>query len=168
MRLLSGRTRAARACARRTLLAALASLAAGCADDTPSGPAGGRLRGAPIAVTPPPPPPVPPAPTITGPAVLYERASPSAFGMIDAYLLSSGADSAFAIIFPGGTSHWGWSGRYAREDSVLVFHYNAWSAAGELAARGTIRGDSLVLRYNAVMQMTDFEDGVYVRAARGQ
>jgi hypothetical protein len=46
---------------------------------------------------------------------------------------------------------------------VLVFHYNAWSAAGALGARGTLRGDTLLLRYNIIMQLTDFEDGVYVR-----
>ena len=46
---------------------------------------------------------------------------------------------------------------------MLAFHYNAWSAAGELGARGTLRGDTLLLRYNRVMHMTDFEDGVYVR-----
>jgi hypothetical protein len=47
---------------------------------------------------------------------------------------------------------------------VLVFHYNASRVAGEFAARGTLRGDTLLLRYNRVMHMTDFEDGVYVRS----
>ena len=34
---------------------------------------------------------------------------------------------------------------------------------GRVGARGTLRGDTLLLRYNRVMNMTDFEDGVYVR-----
>ena len=143
------------------LLAAVAPLAAGCADSTPSGP--------PITGTPVTPPPPPPAPTITGPAVLYQRVSPLSHGPSDAYLLSSGTDSTFVMIFPGGGTHWAWSGRYGREgDSVLVFRYHAYGTAGEPAARGTLRGDTLLLRYGGHMQLTDFEDGVYVGAPRAQ
>jgi hypothetical protein len=109
--------------------------------------------------------PPPWAPTITGPAVLYQRVSSARYGS-DAYLLSLGPDSAFVIVLPGGGTHWAWSGTYGRADSVLVFRYNAWNAAGESSARGTLRGDTLLLRYNDIMQMTDWEDGVYVRAPR--
>jgi hypothetical protein len=104
-----------------------------------------------------------PPPTLAGPVARYQRVSPARYGS-DAYVLSLGADSAFVIVFADASSSGEWSGRYARTDSVLVFHYNAWSAAGELGARGTLRGDTLLLRYNLVMQLTDFEDGVYVRS----
>jgi hypothetical protein len=95
--------------------------------------------------------------------VRFQRVSPARYGS-DAYVLSLGADSAFVVVFADGSSSGGWSGRYERADSVIVFHYNAWSAAGELGARGTLRGDTLLVRYNDIMQLTDFEDGVYVRA----
>ncbi|MES2524497.1 MAG: hypothetical protein V4617_17490 [Gemmatimonadota bacterium] len=108
-------------------------------------------------------PPVPLPPTITRPSVLYQRVSPSSYGS-DAYLLSTGPDSAFVIVFPGGISHHAWSGQYSGGDSVLHFRYNAWSGGGTLGATGFLHGDTLLLKYNTIMQMTDFEDGVYVRA----
>ena len=146
---------------RRALLAALLAVllppAASCAEGTLFGPA------------PPSPPRTPAAPflppdlgppTLAGPEVRYQRVSP---GYPDTYVLSLGADRAFVIVSADGSVSGAWSGRYARADSVLVFHYNASRVAGEYAAHGTLRGDTLLLRYNFAMNMTDFEDGVYVR-----
>jgi hypothetical protein len=141
------------------LLAALFSLAAGCADTAPSEPA---PPGRPAAPTNPSLPPAfsgPPAPG------LYQRISPARYSVTDAYLLAPGAENAFVIIFDGGTTYPSWSGRYTRADSVLDFRYNAGrGAAGEYGARGTLRGDTLLIRYNEAMRWADFEDGVYVRA----
>lgn len=149
--------------ARRALLAVLLPIAAGgCADSTPASPA---PRQVPVPTIPPPSPPQ--APSIPEPTVRYERVTPLSYGASDAYLLSLSADSTFAIIFPNGRTFAAWSGRYSRSDSVLTFRYVAWSAAGELLARGTIRGDTLLLRYNTIMQLTDFEDGDYVRVSVG-
>lgn len=154
------------ACARASftgarLLLVLLALAGGCTDVTRPAPTPTGGPSAPAIPMMPTSPPV-----ITAPDVLYQRVSPLSYGASDAYWLSAGADSTFVIVFPDGTTHRGWSGRYTRADSVLVFRYNAWSAAGELSARGTLRGDTLLLEYNPLMQMTDFEDGVYVRAPR--
>jgi hypothetical protein len=121
--------------------------------------------------TPAPVTPVAPTqqpPTIAGAAVLYRRVSPLSYGSAVSYLLSRDADSAFTIIFPDGSKSWAWSGRYERADSVLTFHYNARSGAGEFGARGIIHGDTLFLRYNVLMQLTDFEDGVYISGPIGQ
>jgi hypothetical protein len=137
-------------------LAALFPLAAaGCFDAVPS-----RSTGLPDAPITPPTLPQP-APTITGPAVLYQRISDSSYGS-DAYLLSLGSDSAFVIVFPGGATYGGWSGRYHRADgdSVLLFTYKGSSGS----ALGTLRGDTLLLKYDDVMWLTDFESGVYVKA----
>jgi hypothetical protein len=145
------------------LLAALLPLATACMDGNgPTSAALGRPGSVPPQ-SPQPPAPLPPPPTISGPAALYQRVTPSSYGS-DAYLLSLGADSAFVIEFPDGSSSWGWAGRYERTDSTIVFHYNAWSAAGGLEGRGTLRGDTLFIKYNVIMQMTDFEDGAYVRS----
>jgi hypothetical protein len=149
-----------------TILVAAALVA--CTQET-SAPIGRRVRAPDGSIPGASPAEVPrPGPTIAGPSVLYQRVSSMQFGTTDAYLLSLGIDSAFTILYPGpgGVSYWAWSGRYQRAegDSVLVFHYNAWSLAGELAARGTVRGDTLLLEYNDIMAMTDFESGVYVKA----
>jgi hypothetical protein len=143
------------------------TLAVGCTDVTRPARAPTARPGAPATPTLPSSSP-PQMPDGTAPGVLYQRVSPLplSYGASDAYWLSSGADSTFLIVFPDGTTHWGWSGRYTRADSVLRFRYNAWSAGGELSARGIVRGDTLVLAYNPIMQMTDFEDGVYVRTPR--
>jgi hypothetical protein len=155
-----------RLCARRALLVGLVSLATGCMDSTPTSTAALPHQ---LPPAPSPVPQPPPVPSITGPSVLYARVSPSSYpGGGDSYLLSLGADSAFVIVWGGGVTYPGWAGRYQRADSVLVFHYDAWSSAGGLEGRGTLRGDTLFLRYNSIMQMTDFEDGVYVRAPRSQ
>lgn len=150
----------------RTLFAAILALsivlAAGCLDTAPSSPA---TASQPVAkINPPPPPPT--LPTITAPSALFRRITPASYGS-DSYLLSLAADSAFILIFPNGEMYGAWSGRYERADSVLIFHFQGPSPAGELTARGTLRGDTLLLRYDELMQMTDFEDGVYVRDPRG-
>ena len=162
-----------RALSRCALLTALVSLAA-CdyAVRAPAPPTSPPYVSSPPSVPSPPAAPGrpadPPPPTIAGAAVLYRRASPLSNGGEDSYLLSREADSAFTIIFPNGSKSWGWSGRYERADSVLTFHYNATSGAGELRARGIIRGDMLFLQYNLAMQLTDFEDGVYISGPIGQ
>ncbi len=149
------------------LLLSSVLLAAGCGEPTTTGPS--RPPSAPITPITPitPATPTPQPPTITGPAVLYQRISPQlSYGSADAYLLSLGPDSAFTIIFPIGTESAGWSGRYARAGSLLAFLFKAWSAAGPLEAGGTVRGDTLFLRYNTLMQLTGFEDGVYLESRR--
>ena len=146
---------------RRTMFAALVAFAVACMDT--NGPPGSPTAPPAGQPTPTPQSPYPPPPDITGPAVLYVRASPSSYGS-DAYLMSLGADSAFVIELPNGPLSWGWAGRYERRDSVVIFHYNAWSAAGALGATGIVRGDTMFLKYNVIMQLTDFEDGMYVRS----
>jgi hypothetical protein len=46
-------------------------------------------------------------------------------------------------------------------DGVITFDWEGWSAAGPWGATGSIRGDSLTVEYNLIMQLTDFEDAVY-------
>jgi hypothetical protein len=150
-----------------TLLVSLAFVA-GCTDVTRPAPKPPRVAVAPITPALPPPPPNSPADArrhLTG--RLYQRVSPLSYGTSDAYWLSSsGGNGTFQMILPDGLSLWPWTGRYTRADSVLVFRYNAWSAAGELTARGIVRGDTLLLEYNTIMMLMGFEDGVYVRPRR--
>ncbi|HXG90335.1 MAG TPA: hypothetical protein VNJ02_18575 [Vicinamibacterales bacterium] len=53
-------------------------------------------------------------------------------------------------------------GGYAVGDSSIAFGWESWSVAGPWAATGILKGDSLTIQYNPIMQLTDFEDAVYV------
>jgi hypothetical protein len=52
-------------------------------------------------------------------------------------------------------------GRYTDAGGVITFDWEGWSTAGEWGATGTLKGDSLTVQYNLIMQLTDFEDAVY-------
>jgi ABC-type transport system substrate-binding protein len=53
-------------------------------------------------------------------------------------------------------------GGYTQANGVITFQWEGWSTAGAWGATGTITGTSLTVQYNLIMQMTDFEDAVYV------
>ena len=52
-------------------------------------------------------------------------------------------------------------GRFNQTDSAVTFHWEGWSSAGPWGASGSFDGDTLTVRYNVVMMLTDFEDAVY-------
>ena len=54
-------------------------------------------------------------------------------------------------------------GTYQEADALITFEWESSNIAGPWGATGTLDGDSLSVRYNLVMQWTDFEDGVYIR-----
>ena len=53
-------------------------------------------------------------------------------------------------------------GAYTEANGVVTFEWEGWSAAGRWAATGTLDGDALMVRYNIVMNMSDFDDAGYV------
>lgn len=55
-------------------------------------------------------------------------------------------------------------GSYGGPDSQVSFSWEGWSVAGPWASTGVLTEQSLVVTYNLVMKMSDFEDGLYVRA----
>lgn len=56
-----------------------------------------------------------------------------------------------------------YGGRYTESNGEVVFDWNGWSKAGPWGATAKITEESLTVRYNVIMQLTDFEDGVYLR-----
>jgi len=56
----------------------------------------------------------------------------------------------------------GYRGGYQQVNAAITFEWEGWNIAGPWGATGTLSGDSLSVRYNEVMQWTDFEDAVYV------
>jgi hypothetical protein len=55
----------------------------------------------------------------------------------------------------------GYRGGYNDANGVITFEWEGWSSAGAWGATGTLKGDSLTVQYNVIMQLTDFEDAVY-------
>jgi hypothetical protein len=53
-------------------------------------------------------------------------------------------------------------GGFTESNGVMTFDWEGWSVAGPWGASGTLEKTSLTIRFNFIMQMTDFEDAVYV------
>ncbi|HKH70239.1 MAG TPA: hypothetical protein VKA59_02760 [Vicinamibacterales bacterium] len=53
-------------------------------------------------------------------------------------------------------------GGYTESNGVITFDWEGWSVAGPWGASATLERTSLTIRFNFIMQMTDFEDAVYV------
>ena len=53
-------------------------------------------------------------------------------------------------------------GGFTESNGVMTFDWEGWSVAGSWGASGTLEKTSLTIRFNFIMQMTDFEDAVYV------
>jgi hypothetical protein len=127
-------------------------------------------------------PPVQPPPTVSGVptghqptpgfpsedqvAGIYDRVTYSSIPGSSRYVLYN--DSTFGLQYL--LSQFGlvvYGGRYSRADSLIKFDWDGWSSAGPWGAGGTIRGDTLTVKYNDVMIWSDFEDGVYIRTSSG-
>ena len=55
----------------------------------------------------------------------------------------------------------GYVGTYRQENGAITFRFAAdprWDATG------TLKGDSLEVRYNVIMELSDFENAVYRRS----
>lgn len=72
-------------------------------------------------------------------------------------------DSTFTLQFADAARPFEYQGRYTRADSTITFDWDGWSLAGPWGATGTLSGDSLAVKYNVIMMLTDFVDGTYVR-----
>jgi len=148
---------------RRCALAVLLMLAAACADSGPTSPTV-TDRTTPLRVSPAPIPPTPAFPPLSGPSRTFtfdrelsyrvsEYTRHSRFTLYD--------NGAFVLRFPS-VGEGGYRGGYSVVDGTVTFAWEGWSTAGPWSATGTLKGDSLTVQYNLVMQFTDFEDAVYV------
>ena len=144
---------------RRRTLVALLVLSAACGDSVPTSPTG-TSQGPPLASpTPPPPTNLPP---LSGPSRTFsferelsyrvsEYTKASRFVLYD--------NGAFVLQYAGlGIEY---RGRYTEANGLIVFEWEGWSSAGPWGATGTLTGNSLLVSYNMIMQLTDFEDAVY-------
>ena len=123
------------------------------------------------AAPPPPAPPAPPFPELPRAGIVYDGHSDlyaPLFSFHQSRLASRYVfwdDGTFALQF--SSVRWGffeYPGRFTRADSLITFAFDGWSTAGPWDATGRLRGDTLIVSYNLLMQHSDFIDGAYVRA----
>ena len=70
-------------------------------------------------------------------------------------------NGAFVLQFPS-LGEGGYRGGYQDANGVITVRVGRLERGGPWGATGTLKGDSLTVQYNQIMQMTDFEDAVYV------
>ena len=112
-------------------------------------------------------PTIPPDfPALSSPAGIYDRTSPSFIPGNSRYVLYENGTFSLQYVTPD----WGFGeylGRYSRTDSAIAFQFDGWNGMGPWLADGIVAGDSLTVKYNVAMVMSDFEDGVYIRSTSG-
>lgn len=110
-------------------------------------------------------------PPVSASALTYERVEHTAEALAYHRTLSEryvlGEDGTFRLQSLRGRSGFSeYRGTYSRAGSVLELAFEGWSLAGRWHATGTLEGsDCLVVEYNLVMLLSDFEDGRYCRPA---
>jgi hypothetical protein len=166
-------------------LSTLIILSIGCLDGTgPAEPSVPLAPAAPPAAAPPAPepmapPPAPPAfpappdfPPLSRAGIIY-RAPDSVypfelFGNVHGSSIASRYvlydDDKFGLQFASANYPFvELTGHYSGVDSVLTFTLDGDNNF-DWGATGTLRGDSLIVKYNLDASMSDFMDGVYVRS----
>ena len=98
---------------------------------------------------------------MSGAVAVYDRQTVSVIPGSSRYVFYGEGVFSLEYIRPD----WGffeYRGHYSRADSSIAFSFDGWSIAGPWLATGIVRPDSsIVVTYNVIMQMSDFEDGVY-------
>jgi hypothetical protein len=97
------------------------------------------------------------------PALIYDRLTPHIWDAhTTRYVLYD--DNTFELqgyIFERN-SYYAFTGKYSRTDTEISFEYDGWSTAGPWIATGIFEDEYLIVEYNIVMWLSDFEPGVYV------
>jgi hypothetical protein len=117
---------------------------------------------------PEPPPiaaPVGPAefPPVSKPGRIYGSAAPLNYPL-QPYTLASRFvlhdDGTFVLQY-GYPRAFEYRGTYKESGSAITFEWEGWSTAGPWGATGSLGDKALIVRYNEVMMLTDFEDAIY-------
>ena len=101
-------------------------------------------------------------PPLTGPGRVF------VFDHQSSYPVNSYTKDSRLVLYDNGafelqyTGIGGYPGKYTATNGVIVFEWQGWSLAGPWGATATLSGESLTMQYNLIMQLTDFEDAVYV------
>jgi hypothetical protein len=145
---------------RRAVLLAVAIGVAACSDSKPTSP---TTVVAPAPVLAPGQPPPRNFPPLSGPSRTFTFDHELTYRVSD-YT----KHSRFVLYDTGGfllqytsLTGDGYRGGYTQTDGTIMFDWEGWSVAGPWAATGTVKDGTLTVRYNDIMQWTDFEDAVY-------
>ena len=103
-----------------------------------------------------------PFPPPSGPSRVYDFAAPltrivADYTRASRYVLYDNGAFELQYYRLGGS----YRGRYEQTETGVTFHWEGSSGAGPWGASASLSGDTLTVRYNFIMQMTDFEDAVY-------
>ena len=119
---------------------------------------GSQPSSTPIAVTWPTP--------TGGPARIFDYASAAApvsdYTRASRFVLYDNGTFELQLAEPGSGRIFAYTGRYSEGSSVVTFDWDGWSSAGPWGATATLDGKSLAVQYNVIMQLTDFDNAVYV------
>jgi hypothetical protein len=146
---------------RRGGVIALLVLAAACGSSAPTSPTGTNQ---PRSFPPATPPPARNFPPLSGPSRTF------VFDRELSYRVSDYTKQSRFVLYDNGAfvlqytslGDKGYVGGYKDANGVIAFEWEGWSAAGPWGATGTLKGDVLTIQYNEIMQLTDFENAVYV------
>jgi hypothetical protein len=150
---------------RGAALMAVVVIATACTDATlPTAPTS-RIAGNPTSALPDTPRGFP---VVSRPARIYVAVNSPSYPMHGGPLASRYVlydDGAFALQYSSANyPFFQYLGTYRDANDLITFEWEGWSVAGPWGATGSLSEESLVVRYNVIMQLTDFEDGVYLRA----
>jgi hypothetical protein len=130
--------------------------APGCSSAPPTAPTTTSPAATPVASPTPSPPVFPPAPD--GARIFLDATGtprPSRFLLFE--------DGTFALQYAGGGEY---RGMYHTNAGTITFDWEDSNRAGPWGATGQLNGDTLTVRFNLVMGLADFEDGVYTLTTR--
>jgi hypothetical protein len=144
---------------RRSAIVVLLVLLSACAGSGPTSPTGTN----PAPSLPLPTPPATNFPPLSGPSRTFIFARELLYPVSDytkksRFILYD--NGAFVLQFPS-VGEGGYRGGYKDASGVITFEWEGWNIAGPWGAIGSLTGDSLTVKYNEIMQWTDFEDATY-------
>jgi hypothetical protein len=74
-------------------------------------------------------------------------------------------DGTFALQYSSANfPFFEYRGTHTEANGLITFNREGWSTAGPWGATGQLSDDALSVRCNRVMQLSDLEDGVYLKA----
>ena len=130
-----------------------------CSSPTPFAPSAPTIVADARLEIPPPPGWTPPVDTPTRTFVYSGPAGHAVSSWTERSSLVLGSDGRFALV--SGQNGYPYRGWFTQSGNQVTFQWEGVSRAGPWGAEGVINDGALTMRYNLVMQMTDFEDAVY-------
>ena len=103
-------------------------------------------------------------PPVSGTARVYLATAASSSHLLEGtsrYVVND--DGTFVLQY-SHLANGGYGGTYqVATDGGVTFRFHGWNRAGSWDAVGALTGTTLTVRYNLIMGLAGFEDGVYVR-----